>query len=165
MKSRSFLSQSFVSMSLAMSLVLLMLSSSTQPSFAQPRGGEAALLQADRDFNKATQEERLDGWMQFMADDVVLLRTKPVVGKEAARAELKEEWDDPAHSLTWEPKHAELFKSGKFGFTSGRWIYHGKNEKGESLQLEGDYLTVWKLQADGSWKVVYDAGSADPVKK
>jgi len=134
-------------------------------SVALAQGGEAALLQADRDFNQATQEKRLDGWMQFMADDVVLLHGKPVVGKEAARAALTEEWNNPAHSLTWEPKHAELFKNGKFGYTSGRWVYRDKNEKGESILLEGDYLTVWKMQADGSWKVIFDGGAADPAKK
>ncbi len=67
-----------LSTSSMMSLGLVVLSSFAVLSFAQ--GGEVALLKADRNFNKATQEKRLDGWMQFMADDVVLLRAKPVVG-------------------------------------------------------------------------------------
>ncbi len=75
------------------------------------------------------------------------------------------DWDDPTYSLTWEPKRAELFKSGKMGNTSGRWTYHGKNEKGEKVTLQGDYLTVWQKQADGSWKVIYDGGTPDPATK
>jgi ketosteroid isomerase-like protein len=120
------------------------------------------LLQADRDFNKATAEKKLEGWMQFMADDVVILRGKPVFGKDAVRDALKEDWDDPTYSLTWEPKHAELFKSGKMGYTTGRCTYHGKNPKGEKAKLDGDYLTVWQKQVDGSWKVIYDGGTPDP---
>ena len=140
-------------------------------AFAGLRSGSIAqapedvLLKADRDFNQATQEKKLEGWMQFMADDVVLLRGKPVFGKDAVRAELKSDWDDPEYSLTWEPKRAEMFHSGKMGNTSGRWTYVGKNAKGEKVTLHGDYLTVWQKQADGAWKVIYDGGTADPTPK
>jgi ketosteroid isomerase-like protein len=126
------------------------------------QSGEDTLLQADRDFNKATQEKRLEGWMSFMADDVVLLRGKIVLGKDAARADLKEQWDDLRMTLTWEPKRAQMFKSGKFGYTSGRWVYNAVTEKNEKITRQGDYLTVWQKQADGSWKVVYDGGTPDP---
>ncbi len=125
---------------------------------------EDSLLQADRDFNKTTQEKGLEGWMQFMADDVILLRGKPVFGKDSVRTTIKSDWDEPGYSLTWEPKRAELFRSGKMGDTSGRWTYHGKNDKGEKITLQGDYLTVWQKQADGSWKVIYDGGTPDPAK-
>jgi ketosteroid isomerase-like protein len=132
-------------------------------SFGQ--SGEEALLQADRAFNKATQEKKLEGWMQFMAEDVVLLREKPVLGKVAAREAIKGDWGDPTYVLSWEPKHAELFKSGTMGYTSGRWTYRGTGPKGEKLAFEGDYLTVWQKQTDGSWKVIYDSGTPDPQPK
>ncbi len=104
------------------------------PQAPQPPSTEATLLQADRDFNRATKENGLEGWMQFMADDVILLRGKPVIGKDAVRSTLS-------------------------------WTYHGKNEKGEKVTLQGDYLTVWQKQADGSWKVIYDGGTPDPATK
>ena len=122
---------------------------------------EDVLLQADRDFNKATQEKRLDGWMTFMADDVVLLRGKGVLGKEAARKELEPDWADPSTSLAWEPAHAQMFASGLMGYTSGRWTFSAE-DKGQKLTLHGDDLTVWKKQQDGSWKVVADGGTPDP---
>ena len=40
-----------------------------------------------------------------------------------------------------------------------------KNEKGEKITLQGDYLTVWQKQADGSWKVIYDGGTPDAVAR
>src|SRR5258706_8317785 len=135
------------------------------PAQAPVQATEADLFLADRDFNKATQEKGLEGWMQFMADDVILLRGKPVFGKDAVRATIKSDWDEPGYSLTWEPTRAELFKSGKMGNTSGRWTYRGKNEKGEKITLHGDYLTVWQKQADGSWKVIYDGGTPDSTAK
>lgn len=125
---------------------------------------EDVLLRADRDFNKATQEGRLDGWMKFMADDVVLLRAKAVAGREAVRKELEGDWADPNTSLSWEPRQAQMFASGNMGYTSGRWTYKAV-DKGEKLELHGDYLTVWKKQNDGSWKVIWDGGSPDPASQ
>jgi ketosteroid isomerase-like protein len=126
------------------------------------QGGEVALLQADRDFNQATGERGLEGWMAFMADDAVLLRGKPVTGKEAVRESMKEQFADAASQLVWEPKYAQLFNSGKMGYTSGRWTFTGVGEKKEKITVQGDYLTVWQKQADGSWKVIYDGGTSDP---
>jgi ketosteroid isomerase-like protein len=146
---------------LASCLLVPSLSAQSSPASA----GEETLLKADRDFNQATKDHGFEGWMQFMADDVILLRSKPVFGKEAVRATIKSDWDDPKYSLTWEPKRAEMFNSGKMGNTSGRWTYHGKGEKGEPVTLHGDYLTVWQKHADGSWKVIYDGGTPDAPSK
>lgn len=64
-----------------------------------------ALLKADRDFNTATQQHHLDGWMQAMDDDGVLQRSTPVVGKDAVRASMKD-LDNPDYHLCWEPEVA-----------------------------------------------------------
>lgn len=137
----------------------------SQGAAAAAPATEDTLLQADRDFNKTTKEKGFEGWMQFMAEDVILLRGKPVIGKDAVRSTIKSDWDEPGYSLTWEPNRAAIFKSGKMGYTSGRWTYRGKNEKGEKQALQGDYLTVWQKQGDGSWKVIYDGGTPDPAKQ
>ena len=144
---------------------VLLLALAALPSVFFAQSPEDVLLKADRDFNQATKDKKLEGWMPFMADDVVLLRGKPVFGKDAVRATLKSDWDDPEYSLTWEPKRAEMFQSGKMGNTSGRWTYVGKNAKGEKVRLHGDYLTVWQKQSDGALKVIYDGGTTDPDGK
>jgi ketosteroid isomerase-like protein len=128
---------------------------------AQAAGREKVLLQADREFNKATQERRLEGWMSYMADNVVLLGTnKPAVGKDAVRETMKE-LSEPDRTLSWQPTRGEMFKSGTMGYTTGRWVRTFKNEKGEKIAQEGSYLTVWGKAADGSWKVLFDTGAPD----
>lgn len=128
----------------------------SQPS-AQP------LLDADRVFNQATQQNRLEGWMSFMADNVVLFgQNPPVVGKDAVRRFYEPQFSNPSFSLAWEPKNAEMQPSGRVGHTTGRWTMRVKNAKGEPVELHGSYLTVWGKQKDGSWKVIADGGSPDP---
>jgi ketosteroid isomerase-like protein len=124
-------------------------------------GPEQVLLKADRAFCQATAQHRLEGWMQYMADDAVLFSARPVVGKAAIREFETPAFADPEFQLQWQPAHAEMFPSGDMGYTVGRYELHANNAKGEPVVRRGTYLTVWRKQADGSWKVVADGGSAD----
>lgn len=57
--------------------------------------------------------------------------------------------DEPL--LEWWPNFAGIARSGDLGFTTGGVAVNG--------QRTGHYFTLWKRQADGSWKWVYDGGS------
>ncbi|RZJ05526.1 MAG: nuclear transport factor 2 family protein [Brevundimonas sp.] len=57
--------------------------------------------------------------------------------------------DEPL--LTWWPNFAGIARSGDLGFTTGGVEVGGRRA--------GHYFTVWKKQADGSWRWVYDGGS------
>ncbi len=135
------------------------------PKAAAPPSPEQVLLKADRDFAQATAQRRLEGWMEYMAEDAVLFSGtgKPVVGKEAIRESRAPAFANRDFQLQWQPTHAEMFASGDMGYTVGRYELHGRSAKGEPVVRHGSYLTVWKKQPDGSWKVVADGGSADPL--
>jgi ketosteroid isomerase-like protein len=123
---------------------------------------ESVLMKADRDFARATAEKRVEGWMQYMTDDTALLRTPPVVGMESIRAVNAKSFADPAFRLEWEPTHGELFPPGDFGYTTG--TYKVQFTAQGALQTErGRYITVWRRQKDGTWKVAGDGGSGSPA--
>lgn len=58
--------------------------------------------------------------------------------------------DEP--SLVWWPNFAGIARSGDLGFTTGAVEINGVRG--------GQYFTVWRKQADGGWRWVYDGGSA-----
>ncbi len=125
--------------------------------------GPAALMQADRDFARATAEKGLEGWMSCMADSAVLLRAQPDVGKAAIRQTMAPSFSAPGFKLTWAPTSGQLFKGDDLGYTTGRYEARRQNDKGETVVSHGTYLTVWQKQADGTWKVVWDGGTQDPA--
>jgi ketosteroid isomerase-like protein len=59
--------------------------------------------------------------------------------------------------LYWLPTYADISLSGDFGFTTGPWSYAAKkgNKKPDAF---GEFITIWKKQADQSWKVALDIG-------
>lgn len=137
-------------------------SAAEKPASAPPEA--EALMQADRDFAKATAERRLQGWLEYFAEDGVSLANQPAVGREAIRAAFKPLFDNPSFRLEWAPVKAGILPSGTVGYTEGRATSYRTGPKGEKLVQHSSYVTVWKKQADGSWKVVFDTGAPDPSK-
>jgi ketosteroid isomerase-like protein len=126
-----------------------------------------ALMQADRDFARATAERGLDGWMSFYADDAVRipqsLNGPPVQGLEAVRKFDARLFADPAVSLVWEPTDAGLYRGGALGFTRGRSETRRRDPGGATTVVgRGRYLTIWRREPSGQWKVILDTGVPAP---
>ena len=51
--------------------------------------------------------------------------------------------------------------AGDLGYTLGTWQSTHYNEAGKGQVTTGKYVTIWRKQADGSWKVVFDGGNPD----
>jgi ketosteroid isomerase-like protein len=97
----------------------------------------------------------------FAEDAVSLANGKPVVlGRGAIAAQAN--WDPKDYSLTWDPEGAQMGPGNEMGFTWGRYFGKSKDAHGNPVVTTGRYITVWKKQADGSWKVAMDASSEAP---
>ena len=118
------------------------------------------LMQADRDFAKATAEKGVDGWMSYMAPGAVLLGAQPKTTPDAIRATMTDELQPGAH-LTWEPAKADFIGDGDIGYTIGRFEFRATDKDGKTINFKGSYMTTWQKQKDGSWKVIGDIGSPD----
>lgn len=97
---------------------------------------------------------------KYYADDAVGLSggSQPLIGHDAAISPLK---GFPGE-LTWYPVAADIAKSGDLGYTWGRYVVSYQNAEGETVTGHGKYISIWKLQADGTWKAVVDGGNENP---
>lgn len=87
-------------------------------------------------------------FVTWAAPDGIVLEPDPANAREVyARRPVKPD----APKLRWWPVHAAAARSGDLAFDTGPWVY-GENE------AHGWFFTVWKRQADGSWKWVLDHG-------
>jgi len=120
------------------------------------------LMQAERDFAKATAEHGVDGWMEFMAPNAVELSAEPLVGLDQIRAGMTKQFKLPGFKISWEPTTAEFLGQGDVGYAVGRYEVRFTGDDGTPKVRKGTYLTTWQKQDDGSWKVVSDIGSPDP---
>jgi ketosteroid isomerase-like protein len=133
-------------------------------TFAQNTPDEASLLmQLDRDFDKATAEKGVDGWVAYFAPNGSMLgdTSKPITGEDEIRKAMEPAFNDSSFSIRWHPTKAEMMIPGVIGYTVGRWERLRKNKEGELMKSTGTYSTTWMKQPDGSWKIVLDTGNPD----
>ncbi|MDE1985469.1 MAG: nuclear transport factor 2 family protein [Alphaproteobacteria bacterium] len=107
----------------------------------------------------------------YMADDgrIFGIGTEPpIYGKEAAAKRFAEHGngDPAANVLSWSPEHADVSADATVGWTDGVWTFVGApNENGVRPKASGHYLTVWKKDAEGEWKLAADMGTMNPAPK
>jgi ketosteroid isomerase-like protein len=155
-------------MKLTLALAVLFLTVAPAAFAASKDSVEAdkqALLKAEADFEKAREQKGLEGWLSFFADDTLDLPAGlPIAsGKDVMRKRLQTHWDNNVH-LKWQPVKVDVARSGDLGYTAGNWQIPVLDKRiNKRVVITGKYLTVWKKQKDGSWKVVADLGNQDPV--
>jgi ketosteroid isomerase-like protein len=125
-----------------------------RPKTSQQGAFEEELRDADLAFARATAERRMEGWMEFFADDGAIIRDgKTLTGKQAIRHFYEPVFANKDFSLSWVPTKAEASKDGTLGYTYG----DAEAKIGGDVS-RGMYVTVWR-RMNGRWKVVLDLGS------
>ncbi|MEZ4808978.1 MAG: nuclear transport factor 2 family protein [Allomuricauda sp.] len=82
----------------------------------------------------------------------------PIIGKTAYTSSFNKSND--IKTITWQPINVEVAKSGDLGFSWGNWQF-----KTQDTTYYGNYITIWKKQSDGTWKMRLDGGNDTPKPK
>lgn len=126
------------------------------------RDAAQSLMETDREFDRATAANGAEAWLSYFTDDGLLLPVghHMVIGKEAARQFLVERFATPGFALRWEPVDAYI--SGDLAYTYGVWKSSRLGAEGKAEVSYGKYVTIWKRQRNGPWRVALDIGNASP---
>ena len=131
----------------------------TQPTLTP---GMLTLLELETKFADAVAKGGGKAFSTWFAEDAVSLANgkPPVMGRSAISAQAQ--WDPKDYQLTWVAQGAQMGPSNDMGFTWGHYEGTSKDQHGEIVKTSGRYLTVWKKQPDGAWKVALDASAEEP---
>jgi len=132
---------------------------------ASPATAES-LKQLEGEFMKAAADKGSLGYMSYYADDAVEVPNgSPLIVGKINIAKGMGFLDNKDNRLEWTPVGADISASGDMGYTYGNFEFHAKDKDGNPHVEYGKYTSIWKLQKDGSWKVVLDMGNASPEPK
>jgi len=125
--------------------------------------GKVLLFDLDAKFAKDVRERGGAAFADWFAQDGVALnnRQSPLIGLVAIAKSAN--WDPKVYQLTWTTTDAQMGPSGDMGYTWGHFEGHSKDAAGNPVTTSGRYITVWRKQSDGSWKVALDAGADEPA--
>lgn len=116
-----------------------------------------SLVAAEKAFARLSETGGIrDAFAANLADEAIVFRPKPVAGKKFYVGQ-----KEIPGLLTWRPVFADIAASGDLGYTTGP--YEVRKEKPEDIPSSfGHYISLWRVQPDGSWKVVVDCGIRHP---
>ncbi len=117
---------------------------------------QSALLAVDREWSQSVKDPQKFA-SYFASDGTVYPPNMPAVKGAAAIGDMFSKMSAaPGFSLAWIPTKAEVTASGDVGYTAGTY----KSTMGGAAEV-GKYITVWKKQPGGTWKVAEDMFNAD----
>lgn len=111
---------------------------------------------------KAKDTEKLS---DHYADDAHFYATgiPPADGSTAIRQVYANASTDPAFNVVLTGEKIDASNSGDMAYTRGHFTEKWTDKKtGKVMTGNGYYLTIYKKQDDGSWKVEEDFAAADP---
>ncbi|HEY5751089.1 MAG TPA: nuclear transport factor 2 family protein [Chryseolinea sp.] len=112
------------------------------------------MVDAERAFIAMAKDQNTrDAFLFFLSDDAVTVGPEGLrTGKESIRSQ-------PASSgwLNWEVAYCDIAASGDMGYNMGPWEFRAQKTD-EKPVAYGEFHSIWKKQADGSWKNILDIG-------
>ena len=131
---------------------------------SRPGAGPSGRNRADHEgrcrFRESRGRPNRERFLSFIAD-VTTFNGGSAVGSPRARRRdegverlLRARWSD----AVVDTDKGEVVGAGDLGYTTGRSILRGKGPDGKPSERRGEYLTVWRKQRDGTWKVIFDTG-------
>ena len=124
--------------------------------------GVLTLLELDGRFGQDLAAEGGKAFAKWFADDAVTLNNgqPAILGRTNIAAQAR--WDPKQYQLTLVPQGAQMGPSNDMGFTWGHYEAHSIDQAGQPVTKTGRYMTVWKKDAHGQWKIALDAGADEP---
>ena len=96
----------------------------------------------------------------FLSDDGVLLATTQLIVGPRAASEYFE--SRRSFSISWVPRDARVSPSGDLGYTIGDALSTSLGPTGAAMQRFTKYLTVWRKDETGHWRVVVTGANDRP---
>jgi ketosteroid isomerase-like protein len=140
-------------------LLLLFLSSSVMAQEPDSSSAIFNMREAEQHFAQASvMIGRNAAFAEYFADSSAIFTDKWLTNGKQFSKELKA---SPV-VLKWEPEFMDISASRDFGISTGPWEAQ-EYRPNTAPVATGYYLTVWKKQSDGEWKVILDGGSTTPA--
>ena len=120
-----------------------------------------SLVETERAFSRTSEEKGTrESFAEFIAEDGILFRPTAVFGKKWMQEHplppaTKRQW------LSWQPIFAAVSRAGDLGYTTGPWQFKQDINDARPVAF-GNFMTVWKKQADGKWRFALDLGISNP---
>lgn len=126
----------------------------------------ASLVRAEAAFMRDVVARRVEGWVAAFEPDAATFpaRSAIAVGTATIRKNMTPLFSDTSVHVVWHPTYAAVARSGDLGYTFGYYRWTSRDSTGKpDAPADGRFVTIWRRDAAGAWKVAFDNGAPGPV--
>lgn len=136
---------------MCISMLMLAVASAARPSNEELQRQVAA---TERAFAATMKARDLAAFASFVADEAIFFSGRtPLRGRDAIVGAWRAYYDGEQAPFSWEPDQVEVVESGTLAYSGGP-VYDPVGRK------IGRFNSIWRLEAPGRWKIVFDRGEA-----
>lgn len=124
--------------------------SSEQPTVEEL---QQQVADTERAFAKTMAQRDFEGFVSFLSDEAVFFSGEtPLRGKQKVADTWKSYYEQADAPFSWEPETVEVLESGTLALSSGPVL----DPEGKMVAT---FNSIWRLEAPGVWRIVFDKGS------
>jgi ketosteroid isomerase-like protein len=139
---------------LCISMFMLAVASAARPSNADLK---KQVADTERAFAATMKARDHSAFTSFLADEAVFFSGSGpgsvLRGREAVANAWRKFYDGAQAPFSWEPEEVEVVDSGTLAYSGGPVF----DATGKRI---GRFNSIWRLEAPGRWRVVFDRGDA-----
>jgi ketosteroid isomerase-like protein len=134
-------------------VVLLMLAAAASASRLSNAQLKKQVTDTERAFAATMKARDHAAFKKFVSDEAVFFSgATPLRGRDAVAKGWKRFYDQSEAPFSWEPDQVEVVESGTLAISGGP-VYDPNGK------LIGRFSSIWRLEAPGIWRVIFDRGS------
>lgn len=112
------------------------------------------VLDTERAFARTMAARDFDEFVSFLSEEAVFFSgARPLRGKQLVADTWKTYYEQPDAPFSWQPEQVEVLESGTLALSSGP-VFDPQGK------LIATFNSIWRLEAPGQWRIVFDKGSA-----
>jgi ketosteroid isomerase-like protein len=125
----------------------------TMPTFPAPEQARQQVWAAELAFARTMADRKLQAFSEFVSDEAVFFSDATTL---RGKTQVVDDWatlfETVEAPFSWEPDHVEVLASGTLALSTGP-------VRDTSGKIIARFNSVWRLEAPGVWRVVFDKGS------
>jgi len=114
------------------------------------------VIKSERAFAKSMADRDLSAFASWVSEEAIFFTTPtPLRGKHAVVDFWSRFFTADEAPFSWDPEQVEVLSSGTLALSTGP-------VRDASGAIIGIFNSIWRLEAPGQWRVLFDKGSPAP---
>jgi len=110
-------------------------------------------------FSRSAENRNMQAFRSFIDADARFVSNEVLRGVDAVAEAWAVFFTDPGPTITWRPKIVEVLDNSTLALSRGPYRVLSQDADGNMVESWGTFNSVWRVNEDGQWRVVFDAGS------